>query len=91
MNKFFQPNGDLLPGLEWGDPYRRPAIPNDTIGYQEFVDGEPTEALLEAAKKMVFEGTANPYSIAAQLVHAKHFASCTKGNYSTCYYWRRDP
>jgi hypothetical protein len=90
-NKFFQPNGDLLPGLKWGDPYRRPNEDDGTISYQEFNDGEPTAALLEAALAVVSKGTAHPDSVAAQLVHAAHFASCTKGNYSTCYYWRREP
>jgi hypothetical protein len=85
---FFQDNGDPLPGVRFGDPYRdRPG--SGTVGGDHFdSDGYPTPELLRDAERVCRAGTAHPTSCAARVYHAEQFANKTKGNYSACYMWR---
>lgn len=83
--KIFNDDGSVCEGLEFGNPYRN-RKPGTIAGEHFDEDGEPSNKLMDEVYRVI--DTAKATSVAAQIYHATTFASNTKGNYSSIYYWR---
>lgn len=84
--KFFELDGSVKQGEEFGDPYRR--TPPGSIAVTQFNDGEPTEELFREAKLLVEEGHCHPNSPAAKVYHAHVLGRQTDLAWPASFYWR---
>lgn len=86
--QFFELDGSLKPGLEFGDPYRRDHTDTTSIAATQFDDGDPSEELFQEASSLVVGGHCHPNSLAAKVYHAHILGRQTSGAYPASFYWR---